>query len=194
MTFYTETIAAQLAELEADVNVSPARRELVVRSLMWKGHLPTEFLLAHGRDYRIGPDSFKLPRGEIGQCFMNATHLAIERPELTYVEGKVACHGIGIDHAWCVDAGGVVHDPTIRDGDDGHISDYFGVPFKTAYLCKAIVWNRYYGLLDWFVAGKTAPKLYELGLETGQQWVLDRKAPPRKPRKRGRPTEAAKSP
>ena len=181
-----EAIAKRIAELEnEDPNASPARRDLMRRSAMMRGHLPTEFLLAHGRDYKIGPDSFKLPRGEQGQCYMNATHLAIERPDLTYVEGKVACHGIGIDHAWCVDWDGFVVDPTIRDGHDGHISGYFGVPFKTAYLRKALIWNGYYGLLDYWTAGKTAPQLYELGLEAGQQWLLDQPArPPRKPRKK----------
>jgi hypothetical protein len=176
-------IQERINALEADESLSPARKDLMMRAAMMKGHLPTEFMLAHGRDYKIGPDSFKLPRGEQGQCFMNATHLAIDNPEMTYVEGKMACHGISIDHAWCVDADGVVHDPTIRDGHDGHISDYFGVPFKTPYLRKAIIWNGYYGLLDYFVARTTAPKLYELGLEAGQQWVLDNQKP-KKPRKK----------
>ena len=180
-----EVIAKRIAELDNEPDMSHARRDLMMRAAVWKGHVPTDFLIAHGRDYKIGPDSFKLPRGEIKQCFMNASHLAFKRPDLTYVEGKVYCHGIGLDHAWCVDWDGVVHDPTIRDGHDGHISNYFGVPFKKDYLRKAIVWNRYYGLLDYFVAAKTAPKLYELGLEAGQDWLLAQGArPPRKPRKK----------
>jgi len=180
-----EAITKRIAELENDTGSSPARRDLMMRAAMWEGHLPTEFLIAHGRDYAIGPDSYKLPRGEQGQCFMNSAHLAIANPEMIYVEGKMACHGIGLDHAWCVDADGFVHDPTIRDGHDGHISDYYGVPFKTDYLRKALVWNKYYGLLDYFTANKTAPKLYELGLEAGQDWLLAQGArPPRKPRKK----------
>lgn len=184
MSLDIEAIAARIAELEKDDSVSPARRDLMMRAAMLKGHIPTQFLLDHGRDYAIGPDSFKGPRGEQGQCFMNAAHLALDNPDMTYVEGKVHCHGIGLDHGWCVDADGIVVDPTIRDGHDGHISDYFGVPFKTNYLRKALLWNGYYGLLDYFYCNKTAPKLYELGLEAGQQWLLDQKVMPKTKGKR----------
>ena len=156
-------IQARVDALELNESMSPARRELAIRAAMWGDHVPTNFLLAHGRDYAIGPHSYALPRGEQGQCFMNATHLALDLPHLTYVEGKVACHGIGIDHAWCVDEEGIVVDPTIRDGHDGHISDYFGVPFKTPYLRKAIIWNGYYGLLDYFVARETAAEALRAG-------------------------------
>ena len=178
-----DVITKRMIEFRADENESPMRRDLQMRLAVWD-HTPSKFLLDHGRDYMIGPDSYALPRGEIKQCFMNAAHLAIDNPDMTYVEGKVACYGLGIDHAWCVDADGVVHDPTITGHEDGHISDYYGVPFKTAYLRKALIWNGYYGLLDYWTAGKTAPQLYELGSEAGQQWLLDQPArPPRKPRK-----------
>jgi len=189
--FYVEALAKQIGELEA-ADMSPARRDLAIKMLMWKGHIPTQFLVDHGVDYKIGPDSFALPRGEIKQCYMNATHLALDDPDLTYVEGKVFCHGIGIDHAWCVDDEGFVHDPTIQDNDDGHISDYIGVPFNTAYLRKALVWNKYYGLLDYFTANKTAPKLYELGPVEGQRWLIDQPLkPPRKKRKKATAVPAA---
>ena len=91
---------------------------------------------------------------------------------MKYVEGKIACYGIPIDHAWCVDENGFVVDPTIRDNSDGHISNYFGVKFYTVYLAAAISLNDSYGLLDYFYAKRTAPKLYELGLENGQRWLV----------------------
>ena len=47
------------------------------------------------------------------------------------------------------------------------------MPFKTSYVHKAAKANGRYGVLDYFYAGKTAPKLYELGLGAGQQWLLD---------------------
>lgn len=183
-----EAISQRMAEFEARADregMSPARRDLEMRKVAWgKSYPGIDFMLAHGRDYKIGPDSFALPRGPMKQCFMNATHLALDDPDMTYVEGKVFCHGIGIDHAWCVDDEGFVHDPTIPDNSDGHISNYFGVPFNTAYLRKAIFWNKVYGLLDAWSAPKTAPKLYELGLEAGQRWLIDQPLkPPRKKRK-----------
>jgi hypothetical protein len=129
--------------------------------------------LQYGRDYSIGPATFDGPRLEAKACFMNATHEAIANPWLTYVEGYVAVYGVPIQHAWLVDVDGTVVDPTLTD--DGRVLGYFGVPFITAYVHKAVKLNKLYGVLDYFYAGKTAPKLYELGLEAGQQWLLDQR-------------------
>jgi hypothetical protein len=106
---------------------------------------------------------------------MNATRLVIQCPWLTYVEGKVTCYGVPIDHAWCIDREGIVIDPTARKAEDGfaRIGEYFGVPFLREYVRRATLLNDCYGLLDWYHARKTMPKLYELGLEAGQQWLLD---------------------
>ena len=58
------------------------------------------------------------------------------------------------------------------------------MPFRTDYLKRALTVNKVYGLLDYFYAGKTAPKLYELGLEAGQQWALGQPLAAFKTRKR----------
>lgn len=146
-----------------------------------------DFWIAHGRDYTIGPQTFSGPRGEAGMCYMNATHLAVLDPSLTYVEGKVSVYGVPIDHAWCVDADGVVVDPTLGPDEHGNmarIDAYFGVPLLTEYVRKASKMNGTYGVTDYFYARKTAPKLFELGLEAGQKWLLARPAR----RKHNRPT------
>lgn len=137
-----------------------------------------EFLAAHGETYPVGPHSFSLPRDEPKQCYANATHLALSDPMMTYVEGKVTCMGLPIEHAWCLDETGTVVDTTLRDGLDGtpvdeRVREYYGVTFRTDYLRKAILVNDCYGLLDIFYQRKTLPKLVELGLEAGQQWLLD---------------------
>jgi len=138
-----------------------------------------DFLLLNGREYAFGPASFEGKRGEVHGCFMNAFHLAYENPAMTYVEGKVSCHGLPLDHAWCVDKDGFVIDPTLED--KGQTLEYFGVPLRTDYVQKAFVWNGHYcSLLDYYFAGETAPKLFELGLEAGQQWLVDQ--PMRKPK------------
>ena len=133
----------------------------------------TEFMLAHGREYKVGPHSYSLPRGEPNQCYANAGRLAIDMPHLTYVEGQILVCGLPLDHAWCIDEAGIVVETTIRDHD--HVSEFYGVPFRTDYLLKAVIKNKMWGVLDCATSPRTAPKLFELGLDAGQQWLLANK-------------------
>ena len=166
---------------------SDMRRSLEHQRAAFGPHLMTDFMLTYGRDYRVGPNSYAGRRGTPKLCYMNAAHLALDNTAMTYVEGKITVHGVPIDHAWCVDSDGIVVDPTIVPDADGtasrRVNDYFGVPFETAYLRKAMLWNKVYGLLDYFAAHKTVPKLVELGLDAGQRWLIDQPLkPPRKKR------------
>jgi hypothetical protein len=147
------------------------REHLEMRRTAFGANLPNDFLLTYGRDYPVGPDTFAGPRGEQHGCFMNACHRAVFDKRLTYVEGYVTIYGVPVQHAWCVDADGFVVETTITN--KGQVGDYYGVPFNTDYVEKAAKTNGIYGLLDYFYSGKTAPKLFELGLEAGQQWLLD---------------------
>jgi len=135
------------------------------------------FMADNGRDYHISPRSFKGRRMAKQQCYRNATLLASENRSLTYVEGTMGMYGVPIDHAWVVNEDGVVFDPTVRKGlNDGtfdRVGPYYGVPFRTDYVLKATLVNGVYGLLDGFYARKTLYKLIELGLEEGQQWLMD---------------------
>ena len=148
-------------------------RELLQMQLRLGEHAFTRFMLNHGRDYAIGPETFAGPRDPQGQCYRNAALLAFRDDAMTYVEGNVSVHTVPISHAWCINADGIVIDPTITP--DVEIGDYFGVPFRTDYVRKACLHNRFYGLLDIFSARKTLPKLIELGLEDGQRWLLETK-------------------
>ena len=69
----------------------------------------THFMLTEGRQYPIGPDTFKGHRGAPKECYANAAHLAMWNNSLTYCEGMVQTI-VPIDHAWCVDADGFVVD------------------------------------------------------------------------------------
>jgi hypothetical protein len=151
----------------------------------WGSRPMIDFFLQYGRDYQIGADTFAGPRGKARGCYRNATLLAIDTEALTYVEGKVATCGIVIEHAWCIDADGVVTDPTLEEdrSEFAAVRGYFGVPFRTDYLRKATLTNKVYGLLDIMGAPTTLPKLVELGLEAGQQWLLDQKKPIRRKRR-----------
>jgi hypothetical protein len=142
-----------------------------------------DFMLQYGRSYEMSARTFLGPRDQPQACYGNATHHAVFDDRLTYVEGSVAVYGVPIEHAWLIDADGFVIDPTLTGNRDGRVKEYFGVPFKTEYVRRAVILNKHYGLLDYFYAGKTAPKLYELGLEAGQQWLLDQPDKRRRSRK-----------
>lgn len=176
-------MAERMAAFNARTDVegmSVLRKHIEMEAVAFGPSIVRDFMLKFGKDFPIGPDTFSGPRGTPKECYRNAAMLAIEDPTLTYVEGKVAAI-IPIDHAWCVDADGVVVDPTLNN-DDGRVTGYYGVAFPTPYLKRAIFKNKVFGLLDFFYAGKTAPKLYELGLEAGMAWLMD--APIKKKRKK----------
>jgi len=163
--------------------VSDSRKFLEMQLTAFGERPFVRFMLDHGRDYAIGPDTFAGKRGQRRMCYMNASQLAIstqlDANPLTYVEGTITCYGVPIDHAWCVNADGVVIDPTLRPDKDGggyeHIGNYYGVPFHTDYVRKAALRNKVYGLLDIVHANKTLPKLIELGLEDGQKWLIGKR-------------------
>jgi hypothetical protein len=67
--------------------------------------------------------------------------------------------------------------------DDGRIIGYYGAPVGADYLRKAVKANGIYGVLDFFYAGKTAPKLLQLGPVAGQNWLLDQPEKRRRRRK-----------
>jgi hypothetical protein len=165
-------MAARVAAMKPRTDESDMRWHLTMQLTAFGENPLVSFMLANGRDYQTGPKTFAGPRGTPKLCFQNAALLALSNRALTYVEGKIACHGVPLDHAWCVDADGLVVDPTV-DNSDGQVTNYFGVPFRTDYLVKAMLKNKVYGLLGW--CSKTVEPLLELGLEAGQQALLDAK-------------------
>lgn len=91
------------------------------------------------------PEDVKL--GSKKECFANASKLALERSNLTYVEGYAMVNDrlpLPIAHAWCVDKKGRVIDNTWENPG----VSYFGVPFKTSYLAKRLSETGVYGILS----------------------------------------------
>lgn len=91
------------------------------------------------------PDDIKL--GPKKECFANAAKLALERSNLTYMEGYAMVNDrlpLPIAHAWCVDKKGRVVDNTWENPGVA----YFGVPFKTSYLAKKLSETGVYGILS----------------------------------------------
>ena len=91
------------------------------------------------------PENIEL--GSKKECFANASKLALERSDLTYVEGYAMINDrlpLPIAHAWCVDKKGRVIDNTWEKPG----VSYFGVPFKTSYLAKKLSETGVYGILS----------------------------------------------
>ena len=91
------------------------------------------------------PENIEL--GSKKECFANASRLALERSDLTYVEGYAMINDrlpLPIAHAWCVDKKGRVIDNTWEKPG----VSYFGVPFKTSYLAKKLSETGVYGILS----------------------------------------------
>lgn len=93
-------------------------------------------LLAHG----IWFQPQRLPSGyrrmAIKQCYTNAYHLALNDPELIYVEGYAMCV-IPVLHAWVVKVGShKVIDPTWESIGGG--AAYLGIPFQLKYLNRVM--------------------------------------------------------
>ena len=81
----------------------------------WNFISPDELILTHGRSFTIAPLPKGIRYGRLGECFKNASRLALYHNDLTYCEGY-AMGIIPVLHAFCIDAKGNVVDNTWRDG------------------------------------------------------------------------------
>ena len=122
-----------------------------------------QFIFKNGMDCQFDPArSFDISPGVKQECYRNATLTALETSHLTFVEGYVTIYGVPISHAWLVDRTGLVFEPTLRPDDSvDRIAEYFGVPFKTEYVLKALKKNKVYGLLDPWHSKKTFMRMIE---------------------------------
>lgn len=103
-------------------------------------------VLGQGRFFKAQPLPREYKRGEMKACYMNAAKLALDNPELTYVEGYGTTKKIQFlpfAHAWCVDKHGNVIDPTWTDG-----VAYCGVPVTTDFLRRQLLATKMYGILS----------------------------------------------
>lgn len=119
-----------------------------------------DFVLREGELFERIVDPYpeeRYPRGEPRACFRNATTLALENRELTYVEGYAYALLFPMLHAWCVTADDEVIDPTWDEHNPGQ--HYLGVRFDVQQVLRNSIENDRYGMLD--VWEKRYPILHE---------------------------------
>ncbi|WP_147283026.1 hypothetical protein [Pseudorhodoferax soli] len=90
------------------------------------------------------------PRGPAKQCYRNAAQLAMDFPELTYVEGIAQGGSILIPHAWCIDEDGRVVEATWPETGNA----YWGAAYDTEFLIFWILKQKVWGVLHEVVAAE----------------------------------------
>lgn len=90
--------------------------------------LMQEFVVRMGTEYPARPLPTGIPKMQPRYCFGNAADLVKRRRNLRYCEGFAARPDLPIafHHAWVVDAGDGIIDPTL---DDPLEYEYIGVPY-----------------------------------------------------------------
>lgn len=99
-------------------------------------------ILKHGKPWYIGERTFAGRRAKRKECYMNSYMLVEDYPRLTYVEGW-CWSGFLVPHAWCIDPGGQVIDPTLRQAEG-----YFGIPFRWDYVRETASKTGFFGVID----------------------------------------------
>ena len=102
-----------------------------------------ELILREGIEYRPAPLPKHIKKGRIKECYKNAYHTAT-REGLEYVEGYALSEGlIPVHHAWCVDADGVVIDPTWNPVG----VEYIGVVIPIRLVELVMLNTKVYGVM-----------------------------------------------
>jgi hypothetical protein len=125
----------------------------------WSFNCVESFVMANGQPFQYKSLPRHISRGTLRHCFENAYDLAL-RSGLVYVEG-FAAGIIPVLHAWCLDSGGKVVDPTWHALLN---PVYYGVPFKRGFVLDTVLRRKMYGIIDdWengfpLLAGKYMPE------------------------------------
>ena len=105
-----------------------------------------DMILDKGKFFKAQVCPTGVQKGIIHECYRNASMLALENSEYTYVEGFAIVKempGYPIAHAWVVDRRGFVVDSTW----DTPGSAYFGIPFKTDYVLETMNKTKVWGII-----------------------------------------------
>jgi hypothetical protein len=103
-----------------------------------------DFVVRHGRRFELAPWPALKKRGQMRECYTNATKMVFADSDLRYCEGIAYAGTIPVLHAWVLQPDGKILDPTWPDGEE-----YLGCVFRTKYLAKCIARRGFWGsLLD----------------------------------------------
>jgi hypothetical protein len=177
------TMSAIAAQAQQDVaalgNLTPAEESLVQYMAMMGGMVEMnarpgalypqgyyQLVRQNGRLWEAQALPAEYKRMTVKECFSNAMHLALDDPDLTYVEGYAQSPMIPTNHAWVVDRDGYVIDPT---WDSPETNGYFGIAFDTEFALRLVEQQGYYGLLgnDWL--NKTQMLTHGLVMDVNDQ-------------------------
>ncbi|MFT3815623.1 MAG: hypothetical protein QM740_20040 [Acidovorax sp.] len=128
------------------------------------GQLGAKLTLVAGQAQANVAAQHDFPRGPAKQCYRNAAQLAMDFPELTYVEGVAQGGSLLIPHAWCIDEEGRVVEVTWPD--PGHA--YWGAAYDTEFLIFWTLKQKTWGVLQEMVPAELFTYLPErifFGLE-----------------------------
>lgn len=104
------------------------------------------YVSAYGQSFKAAPKPADVKKMPLGECYVNATKLVLQRDDLDYAEGWAHPDGIPfpILHAWAVTKDGTVVDPTLNHPEK---SQYFGIRYARDKYLKSVFRNGYYGVL-----------------------------------------------
>lgn len=113
--------------------------------VLWKMNVPVGlFYLRLGRAFTGAVLPSSIARMPMGRCYANAGELALESPELVYMEGFAhGCVPVPVHHAWLVTPRGEVIDPTWGESPD---AQYYGVAYATEFLLAQVEEQRAWGI------------------------------------------------
>ena len=127
-------------------------------------HTKEAYLLKRGVFFKAPTEPCPY-EGEKKMCYINATHLALDYPEYTYIEGYAVSHLIdmAVEHAWVVDTDGNVIDSTWENKGVA----YFGVEIPDQALREALLETGVYGILNYLASKNTDLTTYKGGQGSG---------------------------
>ena len=129
--------------------MSTLRAFLEQRTTPITPHNQYGLVFQHGREF----EPRRLPKpytmGEQNDCFANSFKMML-RHDFIYCEGYMLPSSdfpLPMLHAWCVDRDGNVLDRTVSAGE------YFGIPFKRAFVERIVMKYEMYGIINNWEAG-----------------------------------------